>query len=163
MNVVALTFRKAMAFDAEETLRAHHDAIYGKADPIYTVEQLAGWTVPITPESIKKQQQHLADPNVITYVAEYNGVVIGFSTIIPQDNELRAVYVAPGLWRGVGSKLLGLAEAEAQKCGLAYLVCDSSLNAETFYLKHHYETIERTTHTFRSGITIPCLKMMKRF
>ncbi len=105
----------------------------------------------------------MADPAVITHVAEYEGAIVGFCMIIPAKNELGAVYVAPGPWRGVGGKLLEKAEVVRVELRVENLSCDSSLNAEGFYRTHGFEFVEYTMHRMRNGGEVPLRqKMTKR-
>jgi len=160
-----VTIRRAVPEDAGSILRVRHAAIYGKAASHYTVEQLAAWfeEAPLTPDAIEKQAQFIGDEGTYTYVAEHNGTIIGFSAVVPAQNELRRVFVAPGQWSGVGGQLLTHAEAQARKLELTHLNCEASVNAENFYAKHGYEVVERGMYRTQSGVEAPCVKMKKHF
>lgn len=157
-----IKIRRARPEDAEDIMRVRREAIYGKAAKHYKPEELADWAQSLAPSSIKKQKEYLSENDGYTYVAEYKGKIIGFSTIIPARNELGRLYAAPGKWRGLGGRLLKKAEMEARKFGLTYLVCDSSLNAENFYRRHGFEVIEKTTHHMTNGREVRCVKMKKQ-
>ena len=63
--------------------------------------------------------------------------IIGFASVVPKNNELRAVYVSPELvGEGLGAQILAFVERVACKAGVRELNLDASLNAEGFYLRH---------------------------
>jgi N-acetylglutamate synthase-like GNAT family acetyltransferase len=161
-GIADILIRRATPDDAEGILKAHRDAVYAKGTKHYTPEQIADWAAAQSPERIASERLKLADPAVITHVAEYKGAIVGFCMVIPAKNELGAVYVAPGPWRGVGSKLLAKAEVTARELHVEKLSCDSSLNAEDFYRKHGFEFVEYTMHRMKNGGEVSCVKMTKR-
>jgi len=69
----------------------------------------------------------------LVLVAEINGKVTGFGSIVPDSNELRAVYVHPDFGRkGIGGRILSELESLAREHELPELEMDASLNAEDF-------------------------------
>ena len=161
-----IRIRRPRLDDVAGIVRAHSEAIRAKAAAHYSAEQIASWTransVETLEERLERERKTLAEGKVIAFVAELNGNIIGFSMLVPDKNELRAVYVAPGEWRGVGGLLLERIEEEARKLKVSYLECDASLNAENFYLKHDYEVVERTVHVLHDGSEVACVKMRKQ-
>lgn len=96
------------------------------------------------------------------FVAEIEGKIVGFSSIVPKDSELRAVYVDPKFGgKGVGKMLLGQVEQEARNRGLQKLVMPASLSAEAFYKSQGYVAIDRIVHILGSGKRMPAVKMEK--
>ena len=89
------------------------------------------------------------DPEMIArnqvFVAEWNGRIVGFATIIPRetndgegeghDAELEGIFVEPSDWRkGIGIALLRQIEREAQAWGANRLHVVASPNVEGFYV-----------------------------
>ena len=60
-----------------------------------------------------------------TCVAELDGVMVGFATVLPRpdgDAELDGLFVEPHLWRsGVGRALVSRANELARDCGARFL------------------------------------------
>ena len=162
-NDDSVIIRPATSEDAEGILRAHRDAIFSKAAADYSAEQMEAWATQLTPERIAEKKRRLAEGELVTFVSDVDGVIVGFGELVPAKNCVGAVYVAPGTWRGVGTRLLQAVENEARRLGISEICCDSSLNAENFYSKCGYEVVERAMHHLqRSGVEIPCVKMKKR-
>ena len=156
-----IILRLATPDDAEGIIRAHGQAIRDKAAKYYSVEEMAAWAREITPERIAWERNDLAKGEAITYVAEQAGKIIGFATVVPPTNELRAVYVAAEAGRGIGSQLLAQAEIKAREQGAFFLAADASVNAINFYRRHGYVVGEPSMHTLRNGVTIACYKIRK--
>ena len=96
------------------------------------------------------------------FVAEIDGQIAGFASIVPKESELRAVYVDPKFGRkGVGRMLLDQVEREARDRGLQKLMMHASLSAEAFYKRYGYIEIDRIEHVLKSGKKMPAVKMEK--
>jgi GNAT superfamily N-acetyltransferase len=159
-----IKIRRAKPDNAEGILHAREAAIRAKAAATYKNDEIDGWVgeQPLTPDSIARMKGALGDAKAHTYVAEYRGRIIGFSTVISAENILLRAFVAPGDWRGIGSQLIERAENEARKYGVAYLDCEASVNAEGFYARHGYEVVERGLYRMQCGLEAPCVRMKKR-
>ena len=147
----AFHIRPAKPQDAEAILITHRKAIRTKAAPHYSPEIIAEWASEITPKKIDEQSQELKDPGVVCLVAEDSTGVFGFATAILNQEELRAVYVAPNPHPGVGAALLKNLEKLCTERGCKKLQMDASINAESFYNRHGYQSLEHGTHILRSG------------
>lgn len=155
--------RIAVTADAEAIVRTHHTAVCTTARHHYPPDVLEAWAVALTDESYQRVREEIADEGMVVVVAEAGARIAGFGMIVPADEELRAVYVDPSFGRqGVGTAILKCLEETARARGLAALHLSSSINAEAFYGKHGYDVVERTTHRFRSGHEMACVRMTKR-
>lgn len=75
-------------------------------------------------------------------VAVRDGEVAGFGHVVPDVDEVHAVYVHPDhAGRGVGSTLLAELEGYARGRGCSTLALQSSLNAVGFYERTGYERV----------------------
>jgi len=96
-------------------------------------------------------------------VAETGGSVVGFSQLLPESCEVRAVYVDPDAQGGgVGSALLERIESVAREMGLEEVELRSSLNAVSFYSNRGCKRVQDTTHRLADGSELPCVLMRKR-
>jgi N-acetylglutamate synthase-like GNAT family acetyltransferase len=84
------------------------------------------------------------------FVAERNGEIVGFSTVVPGEDgssELEALFVDPRWWRrGIGRALVDHCSISAQKAGAKYLHVVGNPHAENFYTACGFEAVctERT-------------------
>jgi putative acetyltransferase len=158
---MTITVRPMRPEDAGAGLEVHRAAIHGTAAKDYPQSILQEWgPLPVTVQTVKRFQ---ANPdNEIRLIAEQDGEIVGFGALVPENNKLRACYVAPRAGRkGVGSALVRELERLARARGLAQLQLESSITAEPFYNALGYEARERGEHTLRSGRRMACVKMRK--
>jgi GNAT superfamily N-acetyltransferase len=95
------------------------------------------------PGVIRFPAEQIADGRV--YVAECDGQIVGFSTVLPRDDgnaELEGLFVRPDMWRtGVGTRLIEAAEAMAARWGAGTLNVVANRHAELFYRACGFERI----------------------
>lgn len=154
--------RPAVDTDAEPIIHAHFVAVHQTASDFYTPEVLESWSR--RPDETRYQQirQAIAKGHELFLVAEGLSGVVGFGSIVPAANELRALYVHPRIARqGVGANLLVHLERLAVSRHCPYLQLEASINAEDFYRRHGYEVVERGVHRLASGHEMACVKMKK--
>jgi ribosomal protein S18 acetylase RimI-like enzyme len=149
--------------DAAAILEIHAAAVHQTAAPYYSEEVINSWArLPITSERIERvKQKWIENPGHQIVVAKQSSQIVGFS-FIDKSNELQGLYVHPNCGRcGVGAKILAVLEREALSLGFSYLQADASINAEAFYKKQGFETVEYGTHRLASGQEMACVKMQK--
>jgi putative acetyltransferase len=153
--------RPADIKDARGILEAHYSAVHETASRDYPGPILNEWSGPVTPERIEWYLTR-AFPNETTLVAEVDGKIAGFGSIVESISELRAVYVSAQFGeRGVGSALLEGLEGLAREKGCKELHMDSSLTAAGFYRRHGFIEVSRGEHTLWSGGKMACVQMRK--
>lgn len=158
----AVRIREAKGEDAQGIAAVHHAAVHHAGAEAYPPDVLQHWSGPLNRERIKAWQNRIVDPDELFMVAESEGVVIGFGSILTSEGRLRGTYVKPEHARtGIGGSLLENLERLANSSGLDRLQVDSSLNASHFYQAHGYETLEQTTHLLEDGFAISCIRMAK--
>jgi putative acetyltransferase len=157
-----VTIRPAIVDDARRILEAHSAAVHRTAAREYASDILVAWAAPLDVDNVQRMAGIIASQSELLLVAEIDGRVVGFGSIVPKNSELRAVYVHPDFGReGVGSRILSALEDLARQHGLTELAMDASLNAEDFYLNHGFAVVERGEHTLRTGARMCCVKMRK--
>lgn len=161
-----INLRPAKVSDAEDFVRVQHAAVHG-SDPsiFYTQDILQSWSPSPTDQyRLNRLRQAIEDSEEILVAAESieNAVIVGFGSLVPSKQEIRAVYVDPTFGsQGVGSKILTYLEEFARLHGVDKLHLDASLSAERFYCHHGYSVIERGNHQLSSGAVMNCVKMSK--
>ncbi|MDG2029950.1 MAG: GNAT family N-acetyltransferase [Phycisphaerales bacterium] len=158
----AVRIREAKGDDAEGIAAVHHAAVHHAGAEAYPPDVLQHWSGPLNRERITDWQHRIVDPDEHFMVAESEGVIIGFGSILAGEGRLRGTYVKPEHARaGIGRDLLENLEQLAISSGVNRLQVDSSLNARHFYEAHGYETLEQTTHLLEDGFAISCIRMAK--
>ena len=148
--------------DAKSILQVHYDAVHHIASKDYSKRILNDWSPSVTDKRIRDYKKKSIKRSV-TVVAEMNREVIGFGTVVPKENEIRAVYISPKAKRiGIGTALLRKLEAVARKKGIKELNLESSITAEKFYNKNGYKTLEYRYFTLRTGRKMRSVKMVKK-
>jgi N-acetylglutamate synthase-like GNAT family acetyltransferase len=91
------------------------------------------------------------------FVAERDGVVAGFSAVLPRDDgqmELDALFVEPSMWRqGIGKVLLDRCVEAARAHGAVALHVVGNPHAEGFYRSCGFEHIGTTQTRFGAGLS----------
>ncbi len=152
-----VVIRRAEEIDCEAILRVHPRAIRELAKNHYTPEEIDAWASPRKPEHYAESVR-----NKEFYVAEENGVVIGFGTLNQSQSEIEAVYVSSEVVRrGIGKAILQELEERARYLNIESLKLNASLNAIAFYKNAGYEPQKKTKHRLTSGVEIGCMLMTK--
>lgn len=157
--------RDAIRSEWLDVLAIHRRAVHELAAQNYPASVLAAWAPAI---SWQDNQRYLEDfdkkqsNGQVVLVAFVNDTLAGFGEIVPQKNELLAVYVNPDFARrGVGSAILSELEHRAQALGLAFLQMDASLTAVPFYLNHGYVSLGEDVHPLKADQKMDCVRMKK--
>jgi GNAT superfamily N-acetyltransferase len=151
------TVRRAGEEDCEGIWHVHMRAIKEIANSYYTPAEIEAWASPRKPEHYVESVR-----NKEFYVAEQDGVVIGFGTLNHKQKEIEAVYVSPAVVRrGVGLAILRRLEERSLDLGIKSLKIDASLNAVPFYKSAGYESQKEMKHRLANGVEISCILMTK--
>jgi GNAT superfamily N-acetyltransferase len=124
---------------------------------VYSPHEIEVWTALLTPD-------RYLEPigSQIMFVAERDGVMVGYSQLDPARELVLAVYVAPEATRaGVGSALLEKLESAARECGLKRLVLDATLNAEPFYAHAGFRPARLNVYRVTPEVSLACIHMEK--
>ncbi len=157
-----LTIRNWEESDARGILEVHYAAVHGAPVNYYDEDRLDEWSPKVDDERILSFLTRPQIEEEITRVAVDGEQIVGFGTIVPTKNELRACYVHPRFNRqGVGRRLLQALEEEAKAAGVGWLNLNASLNSEEFYKANGYVADGLGRHRLGSGESISCVHMYK--
>jgi GNAT superfamily N-acetyltransferase len=154
--------RPAVVSDAEAIARVRHSAINRIAADAYPKQAIDAWSGTLDERRYQRFREIIADGQELMYVAEHRSTIIGFGSVIPSRNELRAIYV-DGDWVrcGVGAALLSQLESVARHLGCKCLELESSLNAWEFYSVHGFIELGRATRGASDAYEMACISMRK--
>jgi len=157
-----VNIRPAIVADAIAIIDLHFAAVHQSAGTFYPPEVLNSWSTQPDETRYDHIRRALEKGEELFVVAEDASGVIGFGSIVPLSQELRAVYVHPRAGRrGVGSAILRCLEQLALDRGVLELQMDASINAKAFYRRAGFEILERGVHRFGRGHEMARLKMKK--
>lgn len=152
-----LTIRRSRQEDCQSIGNVHAAAVAGIRTALYTPEEIQAWAVPKKRESYEESIRSKE-----FFVAEENGIIIGFGVLNQESAEVEAVYVSPGAGRrGIGLELLRKLEERAVVLGLGVLRLNASLNAVPFYKRAGYVAQEQSKYRLSTGVEIACVPMVK--
>ncbi|NEQ44413.1 MAG: GNAT family N-acetyltransferase [Leptolyngbya sp. SIOISBB] len=98
----------------------------------------------------------------IILVAEHNGQLVGFSSLLNHRPRIAALYVHPQWWhQKIGSTLLKAVEDLARRRHCKQVDVISSLAAATFYQQWGYCKLRNQSISTRSRQRIPCELLRK--
>ena len=157
-----VNIRPAIVADAIAIIDLHFAAVHQSTGSFYSSEVLNSWSTKPDETRYDQIRRAVEKGEELFVVAEDASGVVGFGSIVPTLQELRAVYVHPRAGRrGVGLAILNCLEQLALDRGVLQLQLDASINAEAFYRRAGYEILERGVHRLRSGREMACVKMKK--
>lgn len=152
-----LNIRRATQGDKEAVWRVHGRAIRETCAGHYPREVIEVWAGRLRPE---KYAEAIDDYEF--FVAEEDGVVVGFGELGPAAGAIQGLYVSPDVaGRGVGLKLLRTLEERARAHGLKSLRLTSSLNAVPFYERAGFRAVGELTETISPGVERASVRMFK--
>lgn len=160
-----IILRRGRKDDARKRIDVHRLAIHEIAKCDYSQEILNSWGGILTEEELNKCEEkynaRIEKDEDIIVVAEISGRLVGFGDIVPQTNEITAMYVDPDFKRqGVATSILEYLESIARE-SLEYLQLSSSLTAVPFYRKNGFIVEREGTHTLSTGVKMACVIMKK--
>ncbi|HEX8147623.1 MAG TPA: GNAT family N-acetyltransferase [Pyrinomonadaceae bacterium] len=152
-----LNIRRARQEDKEAIWRVHGSAIRGTCASHYSREVIEVWAGRLRAEKYAE-----AIDKYEFFVAEEDGVIVGFGELGQEAGAIQGLYVSPdAAGRGVGRELLRTLEGRAHAHGLKSLSLTSSLNAVTFYERAGFEAVEELTETISPGVERASVRMFK--
>jgi putative acetyltransferase len=151
------TIRRARQEDKEAIWRVHGRAIRETCAGHYPPEVIEVWA-----GRLRSEKYGEAIDRYEFFVAEEDGVILGFGELGQEAGAVQGLYVSPDVkGRGVGRKLLSTLEERARAYGLKSLRLTSSLNAVPFYERAGFEAVEELTETISPGVERASVRMFK--
>jgi N-acetylglutamate synthase-like GNAT family acetyltransferase len=124
---------------------------------LYSPEEIQAWAVPKEPESYEESIRTKE-----FFVAEEDGIIIGFGVLNQESAVVEAVYVSPAAGRrGIGLQLLRKLEESALSLAMEVISLNASLNAVPFYKRAGYVAQEESKYRLSTGVEIACVPMVK--
>jgi len=157
-----VSIRPASPTDAERIVAVHFAAVHQTAAESYPPEILDVWSAAPGEARFNRLRQWIAGVDEVFIVAEVEGEIVGFGSIAPAANQIRAVYVDPAAARrGVGAAILSRLEVIAAEHGVKCILVNASLNAEGFYRNNGYEVEGSGAFRLNAAVEMACVKMRK--
>jgi Acetyltransferase (GNAT) family len=154
----AFEIRAARLDDVDDIVRARREAILAKAAGHYDAVTLNDWA---DAGDASRTAKRISDPDYRALVAKADGEIIGFAMAAMSKHELQALYVKPNPIGKIGTALLAAIEELAFRT-IPFLVCDASLNAESFYKAHGYIVECRKEQLSSSGEIVSRVVHMRK-
>lgn len=161
---MSFVIRKFIDSDAKQIGTLFYDTVHSVNLQNYTQEQVDAWAPQLSgseqEERVTRFKKSLGE--CISYVAENEGIVIGFACITG-NGYLDFIYVHKDYQRqGVASALLNTLEQEAVQLGVKQIWANVSITAKPFFERHGYVTVQPQTVNVR-GVSMNNFKMEKTF
>jgi len=155
--------RRAHPGDAAAIALAHLDSIRSIGPTFYPPDVVEDWGSGLTPAIYVRAMEGGEAFFIATGNIDGEPVVLGFSTHrIDDAQDGMSVYVRSGAARrGIGTRLLRLAEAHALAHGATNIQIQASLAGVEFYKANGFEEIGRGEALLMSGRSMPCVFMRK--
>jgi GNAT superfamily N-acetyltransferase len=152
-----IVYRSATPDDKQAIWLVRTESIRELCKTHYTAAEIEAWSGTPMPEAfgdIIRTKEF--------FVAEREGLVIGFGFLDKEAGQIDAIFIAPASVRqGIGSALLGMLERTAREAGSTSLRLSASLNAVAFYNAAGYRAEKEATWQHPSGFALPCVHMQK--
>lgn len=149
------TIRPMRPGDGDAMRRLHQRAIMATSDAYYSLEERQSWAFGLRPD------QYVTPAGGHFDVVVVDDRIVAFCDHLPE--EVIGLYIDPGFQgRGIGGALLGQAEDRMRKAGTTLAKVHSALSSQSFYERHGYREIERTTHKTRGGMILPSVRLQKQ-
>ncbi|MNI01098.1 putative N-acetyltransferase YafP [compost metagenome] len=155
-----MELRKFQDADINQVVTLFYQTVHSVNKQDYSQEQLDAWA-PKDEEILKRKTWKESMNLNITYIAEMNGNIVGFSDMT-QDGYLNRLYIHKDYQRqGIASALVSKLESQARELGLVELVTEASITAKSFFESLGYRVI-LPQEVERKGIQLVNYKMTKQ-
>ena len=161
---IAFETRRAHPSDAEDIAAAHLDSIRSIGAAFYPPGVVDDWAHGLAGSLYLDAMQRGEVFFIATAEIAGTNTVLGFASDYARDGSQHgtSVYVRGAAARhGIGSRLLGLAEAEAIAKGASSIHVEASLAGVEFYKANGFVEVSRGETRLQSGRPIACVFMQK--
>ncbi|WP_079912557.1 GNAT family N-acetyltransferase [Paenibacillus sp. 32352] len=151
--------RRFQASDMNQIVSLFYETVHSVNGRDYSQEQLDAWA-PRDEQALKLKAWEASMSRNVTYVAEADGVITGFSDMT-SEGHLDRLYVHKDYQRqGIASMLVDSLEEEARRLGLVEIDVEASITAKPFFEKRGYRVLESQV-VERRGVKLANYKMIK--
>ncbi|WML44501.1 GNAT family N-acetyltransferase [Neobacillus sp. PS3-40] len=155
-----MKIRGFQANDIQQIVSLFFDTVHSVNARDYTPEQLDVWAAKDELDDKLKSWKASMEQN-ITYIAELNGTIIGFSDMT-HDGHLDRLYIHKDFQsQGIATKLVNLLVTKAGKLGMDYIDTYASITAKPFFEHHGFIVIQQQKVELR-GVSLINYKMVKK-
>lgn len=159
-NSYEMIIRKFKELDTSAIVSLFYETVHTINKQHYSQEQLEAWA-PKDEEKSKHIAWKESLSQNMTYVAEIDGQIVGFSDMM-QDGCLDRLYVHKDFQnQGIATALVNTLESEARKLGLNEMKTEASITAKPFFERQGYEIIHSQI-VERRGVALVNYKMNKQ-
>ena len=150
--------RLATPAEAEKLWNIRNQAIRIGCKDGYSDDIRAAWTPDIMPESYRNTLIN----NPFFVVDNENGEPISTGFLNLSENSVDSIFTLPEyIGRGAASLIISAIKNEAKERGIKQLVLDSTPNAETFYQKLGFTSLQKDYYySPLLNTELPCIKMV---
>lgn len=151
-----MEIRRFIDGDEIALLHVFLSSVRNSASRDYTSEQIEAWA----PTNIDQQKWFSHIRELRPFVVEVDGEIVGYADV--QSNGYIDNFFVSGTWskQGVGTLLMNRIHEEARILGIGELTSDVSKTAESFFLRHGFDVVERR-FPVRYGVTLQNALMQK--
>ena len=158
--------RRAVIADGAGILAAHRESVREIASKDYSPEQVAAWIARGMPAEEVLSDLMWQIANEWIWVVEVEGVVEGYMHLraategAPTNAYLHGLYLTPAVaGRGLGRRLMTLAEDEARTHKFDRMSLHASKSARQFYERLGFKDIGAEVNHVVDGVELPCFPM----
>jgi len=152
-----MQIRRYKTGDEHEIAQLFYDTVHRVNCRDYTQQQLDKWAPP--KRDIEQWLERLLETN--PFVAECEGVVVGFAELEPNGHIGRFYCHHEWQRRGVGTLLYQAIEREAVKLDLSRVYAEVSITAKPFFCSRGFEVV-RQQEAVLDGVPLTNYLMEKR-
>lgn len=146
--------------DISQLISLFYETVHFVNKQHYSQEQLDAWA-PKEEKTLKLDAWSTSLHQNITYVAEINGYVVGFSNMT-LEGHLDRLYVHKDFQgQGVASALVNKLEMKARELGLHEMDTEASITARPFFERQGYQLMMKQS-VERKGVLLVNYRMSKK-
>jgi putative acetyltransferase len=155
-----MRIREYQGSDINHVVSLFYETVHSVNAVDYSIEQLNAWA-PINEIGAKMESWNKSFSNNVTYVAEIDGKIVGFSDMT-HNGYLDKLYTHKDFQgQGIATALVNKLESVARKISLSEIYTEASVTAKPFFEHRGYQII-RSQNVERKGITLTNFQMTKK-
>lgn len=156
---LGVTIRAGTTGDAPFIQRVHQESIRGVGEGVYSRAETESWATGLDPRGYVSGMTHGGESFLVAEASRKG--VVGFCS--HSGDRVYGLYILPE-WarRGIGSALLGMAEAAIVASGHVRIRLSASLSGRRFYEGRGYRVVGRLDWKTRGGLVIEALEMERQ-